>query len=106
MNNNQKSPLKTLLAVRGMGAALTAFVGLIIIYIAFEMCIRDRLFTYSLGLGIPFILSAVLIDYLKSAFDWIKKNYKIINTVSGVLLVLIGILMMTGTMGRLLSLLS
>ena len=35
MNNNQKSPLKKLLAVRGMGAALTAFVGLIIIYIAF-----------------------------------------------------------------------
>jgi cytochrome c-type biogenesis protein len=64
------------------------------------------LLTYSLGLGIPFILSAVLIDYLKSAFDWIKKNYKVINTISGVLLVLIGILMMTGTMGRLLSLLS
>ena len=42
------------------------------------------LLTYSLGLGISFILSAVLIDYLKSAFDWIKKNYKIINTVSGV----------------------
>ena len=64
------------------------------------------LFAYSLGLGIPFLFSAVLIDYLKTAFDWIKKNYKIINTVSGVLLVLIGILMMTGTMGRLLSLLS
>lgn len=64
------------------------------------------LLAYSLGLGIPFILSAVLIDYLKTAFNWIKKNYKIINTVSGLLLVLIGILMATGTLGRLLSLLS
>ena len=64
------------------------------------------LLTYSLGLGIPFILSAVLIDYLKSAFNWIKRHYSIINTVSGVLLVLIGILMATGTLGRLLSLLS
>lgn len=64
------------------------------------------LLAYSLGLGIPFILSAVLIDYLKHAFDWIKKNYKIINTVSGGLLILIGFLMATGTLGQLLSLLS
>jgi len=64
------------------------------------------LLAYSLGLGIPFILSAVLIDYLKTAFNWIKKNYGVINTVSGILLVLIGILMATGTLGRLLSLLS
>ena len=64
------------------------------------------LLAYSMGLGIPFILSAVLIDYLKSAFDWIKSHYKIINTVSGCLLILIGILMATGTLGRLLALLS
>jgi len=64
------------------------------------------LLAYSLGLGIPFVLSAVLIDYLKTAFNWIKKNYSIINTISGILLVLIGILMATGTLGRLLSLLS
>lgn len=64
------------------------------------------LLAYSLGLGIPFLLSAVLIDYLKSAFNWIKQHYKIINTVSGCFLVLVGILMATGTFGRLLSLLS
>ena len=64
------------------------------------------LLSYSLGLGIPFIFSALLIDNLKSTFDWIKRNYHIINTVSGILLVVIGILMITGTLGRLLSLLS
>ena len=64
------------------------------------------LLAYSLGLGIPFILSAVLIDYLKSAFNWIKQHYDIINKFSGGLLILIGILMATGTFGRLLSLLS
>ena len=63
------------------------------------------LLAYSLGLGVPFILSAVLIDKLKSAFDWIKRNYKVINIVSGSLLVLIGILMATGMLGRFLSLL-
>ena len=64
------------------------------------------LLVYSLGLGIPFVLSAVLIDYFKSAFQWIKRNYRVINTVSGILLVLIGILMATGTLGWLLALLS
>ena len=64
------------------------------------------LLTYSMGLGIPFLLSAVLIDYLKSAFNWIKRNYKTINLVSGGFLILVGVLMATGTLGRLLALLS
>ena len=64
------------------------------------------LLAYSLGLGIPFVLSALLIDYLKSAFDWIKRNYRIINAVCGWLLVLMGLLMATGLMGRFLALLS
>ena len=64
------------------------------------------LLAYSLGLGVPFILSAVLIDKLKSAFDFIKRNYHVINTVSGILLILVGILMMTGMLGRLMGLLS
>lgn len=64
------------------------------------------LLTFSLGLGIPFVVSAVLIDKLKATFDFIKKNYKIINMISGGLLVVIGILMMTGTMGYFLSLLT
>ena len=61
------------------------------------------LLAYSLGLGIPFVISAVLIEYLKSAFNWIKKNYKVINAVSGGLLVLLGVLMATGLFGRLLA---
>jgi len=64
------------------------------------------LLAYSLGLGIPFILSAVLIDYLKSAFDWIKKHYSLINGISGGLLILIGVLMATGVLSRVLGLLN
>ena len=64
------------------------------------------LLCYSLGLGIPFLLSSVLIDYLKSAFNWIKQHYQVINAVCGCFLVLVGILMATGTLGRLISLLS
>ncbi len=64
------------------------------------------LLLYSLGLGLPFLLSAVLIDKLKGAFTFIKKNYKIINTASGIFLIIIGILMMTGYLNRIISILS
>lgn len=64
------------------------------------------LLSYSLGLGIPFIISAMLIDYLKSAFNFIKRNYRIINIVSGSLLILMGLAMATGLLGLLLNLLS
>ena len=64
------------------------------------------LLAYSLGLGVPFFLSALLIDKLKSTFTWIKRNYRVINGVCGSFLILIGLLMATGTLGRLLALLS
>ena len=64
------------------------------------------LLCYSAGLGVPFLFSAVLIDQLKGAFNWIKSHYTIINRICGSLLVLVGVAMATGTMGRLLAILS
>lgn len=64
------------------------------------------LLVYSLGLGVPFLLSAVLIDKLKSTFEWIKRNYQIINRLSGGFLIVIGLLMATGMLERLIGLLS
>lgn len=64
------------------------------------------LLLYSMGLGIPFLLSALLIDRLKGAFQFIKMHYQMINRVCGALLVLVGIAMMTGMMGRLLGILA
>ena len=64
------------------------------------------LLLYSLGLGIPFFISALLIDRLKGAFAFIKKHYGIINTVCGLLLVLVGVLMATGLFGKFMTLLS
>ena len=61
------------------------------------------LLLYSIGLGIPFMISAVLIDSLKSTFDFIKRHYKAINVISGILLIIVGIMMATGTLGWLLS---
>lgn len=64
------------------------------------------LLCYSLGLGVPFLMSAVLIDQMKSAFDFIKRNYDTVNRICGGFLILVGIAMMTGRMGQLLAMLS
>ena len=61
------------------------------------------LLSYSLGLGVPFLVSAVLIDQLKSAFTFIKRNYGVINKVCGGLLIVVGVLMMTGLLTRFLN---
>ena len=59
------------------------------------------LLCYSLGLGIPFVLCAVLLDRLRGAFRFIKQHYRTINRICGGFLVLLGILMMTGLFTRL-----
>ena len=64
------------------------------------------LLTYSLGLGIPFFLSAILLDQLKGAFNFIKRHYTLINRICGALLVLIGILMAAGVLNTVLRSLS
>lgn len=64
------------------------------------------LLVYSLGLGIPFLISSILIDKLKTTFDWIKRHYNIINKICGIFLIVIGVLMATGALGKFLALLS
>ena len=63
------------------------------------------LLCYSLGLGVPFILCALLLDKLKGAFAFIKKHYQIINRICGAFLIVLGILMMTGLFAKLAMLL-
>ena len=46
---------------------------------------------YSIGFGIPFIISAVLIEKLKNFYNLIKKNYKTIKIISGVILIVMGV---------------
>ena len=64
------------------------------------------LLIYSIGLGIPFVICAILIDKLKETFNFIKRNYKVINMISGIILVIIGISIMTGYLNKILSLLT
>ena len=64
------------------------------------------LVAYSLGLGVPFVISAVLIEKLNSAFTFIKKHYRVINICCGLFLIAVGILMMFGLMSAVMSVLS
>lgn len=46
---------------------------------------------YCIGLGIPFVISVLLIEKLKEMFNFIKKNYNIIKKISGIILIIMGI---------------
>lgn len=54
------------------------------------------LLIYSLGLGLPFIVSTYLLNSLKNTFAWIKHHFKEINLFSAILMIIVGIAMMTG----------
>ena len=61
------------------------------------------LLAYSMGLGIPFLLSAILIERLKDALLKIKKHYTMLNRISRIFLIILGILMMTGLMAKIMN---
>lgn len=50
---------------------------------------------YSLGLGIPFLLTSLSINKFFNVFNKIKKHFHAIEVVGGILLVAVGVLMIT-----------
>lgn len=64
------------------------------------------LLIYSVGLGIPFVICAVFIDSIKGTFNFVKRNYEVINKISGIILIITGIAIMTGYLNRILSILT
>lgn len=51
---------------------------------------------YCLGLGIPFVLVAIGFGWVASSTQFLKRNIRTINIIGGVVLVIIGVLMVTG----------
>jgi cytochrome c-type biogenesis protein len=51
---------------------------------------------YSLGLAIPFLLTAVAFDRATTAFRWLRDRYVLVTAVSGVILIVMGLLIVTG----------
>ncbi len=58
---------------------------------------------YSLGLGIPFLLVAIGFGWVATSVSWVKKHLRVINIFGGSILVLIGVLMVSGLWSMLMS---
>ncbi len=61
---------------------------------------------YSLGLGIPFFITAVSFSTFLGFFGWAKKHFRTIEILAGLLLVAIGFLMFIGSFSYIAGLLS
>ncbi len=51
---------------------------------------------YSIGLGIPFLISGIIIHKFFEYFKTVRKHFKIITAVGGVLLIIVGVLLISG----------
>jgi cytochrome c-type biogenesis protein len=56
---------------------------------------------YSLGLAVPFLLTAVAFTRATTAFRWLRDRYLIVTAVSGAILITMGILLFTGELTQL-----
>ena len=56
------------------------------------------LFVYSIGLGLPFVITGLALSKALTAFGWIKKHYSVYKVVVGGTLVAVGILMVTNSL--------
>lgn len=54
--------------------------------------------SYSLGLGIPFLLAGIFFSQAQGVIKWIAPHLHAINVVFGVILILLGILVFTGNL--------
>lgn len=53
-------------------------------------------FCYALGLGIPFLLAALAMSRMARTIGWVKRHQRAIQVAGGVLMVLVGLLLVTG----------
>ena len=56
---------------------------------------------YSLGLAVPFLLTAIAFTRMTTAFAWLRDHYLIITWISGLILVTMGVLLFTGELKQL-----
>ena len=56
---------------------------------------------YSAGLAVPFLITAVAFTRATAAFRWLRDRYLVVTAVSGLVLVTMGVLLLTGELTRL-----
>lgn len=60
-------------------------------------------FVYSLGLGIPFVLLTLGFGWTTRSVDFLRRHIRTVNLIGGTLLVMLGVLMVTGVWSALMS---
>ena len=53
-------------------------------------------FFYCLGLGIPFVVAALATEWMAGASGWLRRHSRVIGRVGGIMLIVIGVLVVTG----------
>ena len=56
---------------------------------------------YSLGLGLPFLLTALGVNAAQRSFAWMKRHFAVLQVTSGAILVAMGVLVYTNELFRL-----
>ena len=56
---------------------------------------------YSLGLAVPFLVTALAFDKAMFAFRWLRDRWVIVSVVSGVILIVMGVMILTGEITQL-----
>ncbi|MEV5906736.1 cytochrome c biogenesis protein CcdA, partial [Streptomyces sp. NPDC052127] len=56
---------------------------------------------YCLGLGVPFVLAAVAFRKALGAFGWVKRHYAWVMRIGGTMMIVTGLLLLTGAWDRL-----
>ena len=59
------------------------------------------LLAYSLGLGVPFLLVAGGLGRVQRALDWVRLHIRAVNAVGGTLVIVMGLLLLSGQLTRL-----
>jgi cytochrome c-type biogenesis protein len=59
------------------------------------------LLAYSLGLGVPFLLVAGGFGSVRRALDWVRLHIRAVNAVGGTLVIVMGLLLLSGQLTRL-----
>ena len=59
---------------------------------------------YSIGLAIPFLLAAVALPEIRPLVDWMRRHHRLVQAISGLLIVGIGVLIFVNAFARLATL--
>jgi len=103
INNKPKGLIGAFLAGSAFGAGWTPCIGPFLAGVLFLAGQSGQagiasfyLAVYSFGLGLPFLLAAVFFDRYLVPAKWFKNRLQLIKKISAVLLIIIGILILTG----------